>query len=75
MSGPASRGRSSPGRNSVPARDRSSINGDGRFDAMLERAPGLGGKVAMPKTALAEGMDATAHIIDSEGNRVGLHTM
>lgn len=51
------------------------LNGNGRLDAMLERVPGLGGRIAVPKTALPEGMGAFAHIIDTEGNRVGLHTM
>ena len=34
-----------------------------------------GGKVALPKTALPEGLGFFAHIIDSEGNRVGLHAL
>jgi predicted enzyme related to lactoylglutathione lyase len=51
------------------------LDSSGRLDAMLARVPGLGGTVAVPKTALPEGMGAFAHIIDSEGNRVGLHTM
>ncbi|HJU17234.1 MAG TPA: VOC family protein [Stellaceae bacterium] len=51
------------------------LNGNGRLDAMLERVPRLGGRIAVPKVALPEGMGAFAHIIDTEGNRVGLHTM
>jgi predicted enzyme related to lactoylglutathione lyase len=51
------------------------LNGNGRLDALLARVPELGGKVAVPKTALPQGMGAFAQIIDSEGNRVGLHTM
>ena len=51
------------------------LNGIGRLDALLDRVPELGGRVAVPKTALPEGMGAFAQIIDSEGNRIGLHTM
>ena len=45
------------------------------LDDALERAAGAGGKVALAKTALPEGMGFYAHIVDSEGNRVGLHAM
>ena len=45
------------------------------LDAALERARRAGGKVALPKTELPEGMGVYAHIVDSEGNRVGLHAM
>ena len=45
------------------------------IDAVLARVAGAGGKVALEKTALPEGMGYFAHIIDSEGNRVGLHAM
>ena len=44
-------------------------------DGALERARNAGGKIALPKTALPEGMGFFAHIIDSEGNRVGVHAM
>jgi len=43
------------------------------LDDALERARRAGGKIALPKTALPEGMGFFAHMIDSEGNRVGLH--
>jgi predicted enzyme related to lactoylglutathione lyase len=45
------------------------------LDAALERVGRAGGKVALPKTALPEGLGFFAHIIDSEGNRVGLHAL
>ena len=45
------------------------------LDAALERATGAGGSVALPRTALPDGMGFYAHIVDSEGNRVGLHAM
>jgi predicted enzyme related to lactoylglutathione lyase len=40
----------------------------------LERVKTAGGKVATPKTALPPGMGFFAHFMDSEGNRVGLHS-
>jgi predicted enzyme related to lactoylglutathione lyase len=43
------------------------------IDAALERVGRAGGAVAQPRTALAPGMGFYAHVIDSEGNRVGLH--
>jgi uncharacterized protein len=42
---------------------------------LLERAAKHGGKVITPKTALPPGMGHFAHFQDSEGNRVGLHSM
>ena len=41
----------------------------------LARVVKAGGKVALPKTALPPGMGFFAHFIDSEGNRVGLHSV
>lgn len=45
------------------------------IDAALERTSKAGGRVALGKTALSEGMGHYAHIIDSEGNRIGLHAV
>lgn len=42
--------------------------------ATLARVAGLGGRIATPLTELPPGMGCFAHIIDSEGNRVGLHS-
>lgn len=44
-------------------------------DGALERVKTAGGKIAQPKTALPDGMGFYAHIIDSEGNRVGVHAL
>ena len=41
----------------------------------LTRAQAAGGKVALPRTALPEGMGFFAHIEDLDGNRVGLHAL
>jgi predicted enzyme related to lactoylglutathione lyase len=46
---------------------------DGRLDRTLERVPSAGGRVDTPKVELPNGIGFIAHIIDSEGNRVGLH--
>jgi hypothetical protein len=45
---------------------------DGQLDAVLSRVASAGGEIALDKTELP-GMGAYAHIIDTEGNRVGLH--
>ena len=46
----------------------------GQLDAVLARVKGAGGEIAFPKTELP-GMGAYAHILDTEGNRVGLHAV
>lgn len=50
------------------------LNCDGKLDGALERTPAAGGKVLAPKEALPPSMGFVAQIIDSEGNRVGLHS-
>ena len=45
------------------------------LDEALARVTLAGGRVALPRTALPEGMGFFAHFIDCEGNRVGLHAM
>ena len=49
------------------------LNAGASLDAALERVFDAGGTVAKPRTALPEGMGFYAHIVDTEGNRVGLH--
>lgn len=44
------------------------------FDGALERVEANGGKVVMPKMSI-EPNGFIAQFIDSEGNRIGLHTM
>jgi uncharacterized protein len=44
-------------------------------DAWLARIEPAGGRILTPKTALPPGMGFFAHILDSEGNRVGLHAL
>ena len=49
------------------------LNANPSLDAVLARIAAAGGKVALPRTELPPGMGAFAHIVDTEGNRVGLH--
>lgn len=51
------------------------LNAAPAIDAWLQRAQQAGGKVLLGKTALPEGMGFFAHVLDTEGNRVGLHAM
>ena len=50
------------------------LNVDGRIDRALDLAEQSGGRVDTPKTELP-GIGFVARIIDSEGNRVGLHAI
>jgi uncharacterized protein len=43
--------------------------------AALARVAPAGGSIALPTQALPEGMGFFAHIIDLDGNRVGLHAL
>lgn len=45
------------------------------LDAALERVVAQGGKIALPRQALPQGMGFFAHIHDLDGNRVGLHAL
>jgi predicted enzyme related to lactoylglutathione lyase len=51
------------------------LRSKGDLEGPLSRVPKAGGKVATPKTALPPGMGYFAHFVDSEGNRVGIHSM
>lgn len=51
------------------------LRSKGDLDGPLAKVAKAGGKVALPKTALPPGMGFFAHFVDSEGNRVGLHSM
>ncbi len=41
--------------------------------AALGRVQRAGGRIALDATTLPDGMGVFAHVIDTEGNRVGLH--
>jgi len=49
------------------------LNAEPSLDAVLARVERAGGRIATPKVQLPGDMGAFAHIIDTEGNRVGLH--
>jgi predicted enzyme related to lactoylglutathione lyase len=43
------------------------------LDSALQRVEDAGGQVLMGKVALPEGLGFMAHMLDVDGNRVGLH--
>ena len=45
------------------------------LDAALARVTGAGGQIALPRQALPPGVGYFAHIVDLDGNRVGLHAL
>lgn len=51
------------------------LNAAPSIDAWLDRARRAGGTVVRDKTALPEGMGFFAHVLDPEGNRVGVHAL
>ncbi len=51
------------------------LNAGADLQPLLDRVSANGGKVTVPKTELPEGMGFFAHFEDSEGNRVGLHSL
>lgn len=48
------------------------LNAGNELNTVLARVAAAGGKVLLPRTELPPGMGAFAHILDTEGNRVGL---
>ncbi len=50
------------------------LNGNPALDGPLGRVEAAGGKVVMPKTQISENIGYMAFFIDSEGNKVGLHS-
>lgn len=51
------------------------LNGGDDLSVMLARVEAAGGKIAVPKTEIGNGFGFFAHFINSEGNKVGLHSM
>jgi len=51
------------------------FNGGDDLSAMLARVEPAGGTVSVPKTEIGNGFGYFAHFIDTEGNRLGLHSM
>jgi len=50
------------------------LNGGNDLDTMLSRVEQAGGKILVPKTAIPP-HGFMAHFVDSEGNKIGLHSM
>ena len=50
------------------------LNAGDNLDAPLKRIEAAGGKVVMPKTRISDDIGYVAMFIDSEGNRVALHS-
>jgi predicted enzyme related to lactoylglutathione lyase len=50
------------------------LNANGRMDEILGKVPEAGGEVMVPKTQISPEHGYMAVILDSEGNRIGLHS-
>lgn len=50
------------------------LNGNPDLDIPLERVNGAGGKVLMPKTLVNENVGYMAFFMDTEDNKIGLHS-
>jgi predicted enzyme related to lactoylglutathione lyase len=51
------------------------LNGGDDLAPMLARVESAGGSIVVPKTDIGNDFGCFAHFIDSEGNKVGLHSM
>lgn len=51
------------------------LNAEPSLDVVLARLEAAGGQLATPKIELPGDMGCFAHITDTEGNRVGLHSL
>ena len=51
------------------------LNGGNDLSVLLERVGNAGGKVLLPKTFLSMEAGHIAYFLDTEGNKVGLHSM
>jgi len=66
------------GPGSAPSADAGTIvylNAAPSLDALLDRVGAAGGRIATPKVTLPDGMGCFAHVVDSEGNKVGFHAL
>ena len=50
------------------------LNGNPDLKSILDKVEGAGGRVVMPKTEISPDIGYMAFFVDSEGNRVGLHS-
>lgn len=49
------------------------VNADPLLSTVVDRVAAAGGQVLVRRGELPEGMGVFAHILDTEGNRIGLH--
>lgn len=65
------------GDGSAPSRQGTLVylNGGDDLAPILARVEAAGGSVAVPKTEIGNGFGFFAHFIDTEDNKVGLHSM
>lgn len=64
------------GEGEVPSRNGTMVylNGGDDLAPMLARVEAAGGTVLVPKTEIGHGFGFFAHFVDTEGNKVGLHS-
>ena len=65
------------GDGSVPSREGTLVylNGGADLNTVLGRVEEAGGQVLLPKTGIGSSMGFFALFLDTEGNRLGLHSM
>ncbi|MFI5131166.1 MAG: VOC family protein [Chitinophagales bacterium] len=51
------------------------LNGNPDLQKLLDRVEGAGGKIMVPKTEISPEYGYMAVIVDTEGNRIGLHSV
>jgi uncharacterized protein len=51
------------------------LNGNPDLQSVLDRVESAGGKIMVPKTLISQDYGNMAVIIDTEGNRIGLHSV
>ena len=51
------------------------LNGNPDLQKVLDKVEGAGGKIMVPKTEISPEYGFMAVIIDTEGNRIGLHSV
>ena len=51
------------------------LNGGDDLSAVLAQVTRAGGKVLLPKTFLSKEAGHIAYLVDTEGNKIGLHSM
>lgn len=65
------------GEDSTPSKQGTIVylNGGNDLAPILARVEHAGGSIAVPKTEIGDDFGFFAHFIDTEGNKVGLHSM